>query len=531
MTYVGVPFAASAPLSIHFNLDIFGMRFSHRLVLCAAVPALLFLAGLGASIWGLVATQRQFDDYIGTEQARAANFNEMYAQGLQMGQALRNMVLDPANPKARDNLDNSRLGYDKAFAELSASVAGTPLAADVDALVPLRKAQGEAQDKVIALIVSDPPAAIKLLNSIETPAWRALRAALLKQLEIARKASDDTHLVVNANASRATLLGLVLAVLAAVVSAALCLFVQRTVQRELGGDPATVRAAMLKIARGDLSEAMAEPSGVDNLMSSLAQMQRSLRLLVGQVRSSTDSISTASEEIATGNQDLSDRTEQTASNLQQAASSMEQLSGTVKESAASARQADQLASTAAQVAVRGGEVVAQVVTTMQQITTSSKRIGDIIGVIDGIAFQTNILALNAAVEAARAGEQGRGFAVVASEVRSLAGRSAEAAKEIKTLIGASVDHVDAGSTLVADAGRTMDEIVGSVKRVSDIVAMITASASEQAEGIQRVSGAVTQLDQMTQQNSALVEQSAAAAASLKDQAHRMAEVVGTFKLG
>ena len=287
------------------------------------------------------------------------------------------------------------------------------------------------------------------------------------------------------------------------------------------------------IAQGDLTDRRVDTSGQDEaagLLRALSQMRSSLSQMVSQVRTSTDSISTASTEIASGNQDLSQRTEQTASNLQQAASSMEQLTGTVKQSADSARQANQLASSAAEVAARGGNVVSQVVTTMNEINASSKKISDIIGVIDGIAFQTNILALNAAVEAARAGEQGRGFAVVASEVRSLAGRSAEAAKEIKSLIGASVERVQAGSRLVADAGATMTEIVGSVQRVSDIIGEITAAAAEQSDGIGQVNTAVVQLDQMTQQNAALVEESAAAAESLRDQAGRLAQVVGTFRL-
>ena len=294
---------------------------------------------------------------------------------------------------------------------------------------------------------------------------------------------------------------------------------------------AAKRAAQI-IAEGDLTQPI-DVQGRDELaemLRSLAQMQDSLRSLVGQVRSSSDSIGTASAEIATGNQDLSSRTEQTSSNLQQTASSMEQLTGTVRQSADSARQASQLASSAAEVAARGGAVVSQVVATMEDINASSKKIADIIGVIDGIAFQTNILALNAAVEAARAGEQGRGFAVVAAEVRSLAQRSAEAAKQIKGLIGASVDKVEGGSRLVADAGQTMKEIVGSVQRVSDIIGEITAAASEQSDGIGQVNGAVTQLDQMTQQNAALVEESAAAAESLKEQAVRLAEVVGMFKV-
>jgi len=287
------------------------------------------------------------------------------------------------------------------------------------------------------------------------------------------------------------------------------------------------------IAGGDLSDHRIDVNGKDEpaqLLLALQSMQGALRQIVSEVRQSTDSISTASVEIATGNQDLSSRTEQTASNLQQAASSMEQLTGTVKQSADSARQANQLAASAAGVAARGGDVVSKVVSTMEDINTSSKKIADIIGVIDGIAFQTNILALNAAVEAARAGEQGRGFAVVAGEVRNLAQRSAQAAKEIKALIGASVEKVNSGSKLVADAGKTMQEIVSSVQRVTDIIGEITAAAAEQSEGIGQINTSVTQLDRMTQQNAALVEQSAAAAESLKDQTGRLSQAVSVFRL-
>jgi len=326
----------------------------------------------------------------------------------------------------------------------------------------------------------------------------------------------------------ATVILAVLAAASLAIGIGGAILITRSVTRPLHE---AVEAARV-IAANDLSQSMDSTRGdeLGDLLRALGRMQSALRDVVGQVRASTDSITTASAEIATGNQDLSARTEQTAANLQQAAASMEQLTSTVRQSADSARQANQLATSAAEVAARGGDVVSRVVSTMDDINTSSKKIADIIGVIDGIAFQTNILALNAAVEAARAGEQGRGFAVVAGEVRNLAQRSAEAAKEIKSLIGASVDKVESGSRLVADAGKTMQEIVGSVQRVTDIIGEITAAASEQSDGIGQVNTSVTHLDKMTQQNAALVEESAAAAQSLKEQAGRLASVVGTFRL-
>jgi methyl-accepting chemotaxis protein len=316
-----------------------------------------------------------------------------------------------------------------------------------------------------------------------------------------------------------------------VVSVLMFLFVNH-LSRGLKARLAQAEAALEAIASGDLSrEIVPGPQDeIGRLIQAVQRTRDSLSGVMGKVRQSTENVLTASAEIATGNQDLSARTETMASNLQRTASSMAQLTGAVSQSTDSARQANQLASSAAEVAQRGGNVVAQVVVTMQEIQDSSRQIADIIGVIDGIAFQTNILALNAAVEAARAGEQGRGFAVVAGEVRTLAQRSASAAREIKALIGTSVDRVDSGSRLVRDAGATMSDIVSSVQRVTDIIAEISASSDEQSKNIEQIHGAVSQLDQVTQQNAALVEQSAAAAESLRDQASQLSGVLDGFHL-
>ena len=305
----------------------------------------------------------------------------------------------------------------------------------------------------------------------------------------------------------------------------------RSITRQVGGEPAAVMAMAGAIAQGDLSATLAVPKGREqSIAGAMARMRNSLADTVSVVRHASESIATGSSQIAGGNADLSQRTEEQASNLQQTAASMEQLNSTVKNSAHSAQQAAQLARAASDVAARGGDVVSKVVATMGEIHVSSQRIADIIGTIDGIAFQTNILALNAAVEAARAGEQGRGFAVVAGEVRALAQRSADAASEIKGLIASSVGKVDAGSRLVDEAGRTMGELVQQVRRVSDLIGEVSAATHEQTSGIDQVNTAVTQLDEMTQRNAALVEQSAAAAESLKAQAQALVQSVSVFRL-
>ena len=402
---------------------------------------------------------------------------------------------------------------------------GKALFADVAAK---RKSYIDSRNAIFNLLDIEDPGAMEALDSVLMPAAQQYLAAINAYEQQQQQIAADLAKSSDRRAAQAQwlLLGLTFACLG--VGAALSYMMARSVVKPL----IEVTRVTREIAAGDLTHHV-QVRGNDEVaetLKALVEMQQSLQRVVGDVRAATDSITIASSEVAAGSQDLSGRTEQAASNLQETASSMEQISGTIQHSSDAARTANQLASSAATAASQGGEVVSRVVSTMDAIAQGSRRIADIIGVIDGIAFQTNILALNAAVEAARAGEQGRGFAVVASEVRALAHRVAEAAKEIKTLIGASVEQVDVGSSLVQEAGASMAHIVDAVQRVSDVIGEISAAATEQSDGIAQVNMAVTHLDQMTQQNAALVEQSAAAAESLKDQATRLSQVVSVFKL-
>lgn len=391
------------------------------------------------------------------------------------------------------------------------------------------KAYVEARDRTMQLAMTgDFEAARANAMADAGPKFDALHKNMFDLINLQARVASEEYAEAQANfnthfmvISAAVILGVILAAIVGMM----------LIRAIVGPINEAVRVANA-VASGDLTSRIEANSNNETgrLMQALKQMNDNLIDLVGKVRGGTDSIYTASGEIASGNADLSQRTEEQASSLEETASSMEELTSTVRQNADNARQANQLASGASEVAVRGGSVVGQVVETMSAINDSSKKIVDIISVIDGIAFQTNILALNAAVEAARAGEQGRGFAVVATEVRTLAQRSAAAAKEIKELIGDSVNKVEDGNRLVSEAGQTMDEIVNSVKRVTDIMAEISAASQEQSSGIEQVNQAVTQMDEVTQQNAALVEEAAAAAESMQDQARELSQAVAVFKL-
>jgi len=404
---------------------------------------------------------------------------------------------------------------DKNRAQLATIAAASK--AYTDKLAEIRELHRGGEPNVPALVDKDlRPLADKYLQSLDD-----LRTAMASQL--ADSQGDASAL---AKASQ-VLLGV-----GTLIAVALGALLAYSVTRSIVHPVQRGKQAAENIADGDLTHPI-EANGNDEtgqLLQALATMQSRLATIVGNVRHSAEGVATASAEIASGNNDLSARTEQQASALQQTAASMEELGSTVRQNADNARTANQLAMSASTVAQQGGDVVAEVVETMKGINDSSRKIADIISVIDGIAFQTNILALNAAVEAARAGEQGRGFAVVAGEVRSLAGRSAEAAKEIKGLIGTSVERVERGTALVDKAGATMTEVVGAIRRVTDIMGEISAASSEQSQGVSQVGEAITQMDQATQQNAALVEESAAAADSLKTQAGQLVDAVAVFRL-
>jgi methyl-accepting chemotaxis protein len=509
------------------------MKLRNKMATCMAVVFTFFAIALGVAISGMQNAATQFDKFIERDQAFLAASTNLYAQGLQMGQALRNVILSPTNQVGYKNLDAARDSFSK---ELSTALTlardDREETATLQKVKALQERQTQMQKKIVGFAVENQGAAIESLNNEETPLWRQIRGELLELIK-AKNAAVVVAKVDLAKRTQASLTySLLLAAGAIIGGAGVAFWLTRNVMRQLGGEPDYAASIAASIAAGDLTRQI-EVDNENNsasLLFAMRTMQDSLAALVLKVRSGTDTITTASGEIAAGNLDLSARTEEQASSLEETAASMEELTSTVQQNGDSVRQANQLANVASEVATKGGDAVADVVGTMESINASAKRIVDIIGVIDGIAFQTNILALNAAVEAARAGEQGRGFAVVASEVRNLAQRSAAAAKEIKELIGDSVSKVEAGSRMVNSAGATMTEVVASVKRVTDIMGEIALAGQEQSAGISQVNQAIAQMDQVTQQNAALVEEAAAAADSMQVQAKELSAVVATFKL-
>ncbi|WP_279757586.1 methyl-accepting chemotaxis protein, partial [Mitsuaria sp. GD03876] len=523
------------------ELDMNGLSIKKQLTLAfAALVAMVAMVSVVA-LHSLRAADDRFSGYIDGISARETTAVDLRIAANRRAIGVRDMVVmkqpvDVDAAKAMALEAHATLG--KRLVELKTAVAAAGDVTPRERELLGRIADIEAKYSPVAVAIVEMAAAGKRDEAMDAVArdCRPLLAALLtasrEYVEYTR--AQGTALAEASNAAyasqRAWMIALGLG--AAVLAAALGAWIVRRLMKALGTEPAALAEAAHRIAEGDLRPVDgAAQAPADSVLASMGQMQGQLLALIGQVRGSADQIAMASAQIAQGNLDLSSRTEEQASAIEETAASMEQLSATVRQNAENAQQANQLARSASDVAVRGGEVVGQVVDTMRGINDSSRRIADIIGVIDGIAFQTNILALNAAVEAARAGEQGRGFAVVASEVRSLASRSAGAAKEIKQLIGESVSRVEQGSQLVDQAGATMTEVVGAIRRVSDIVGEISAASTEQSAGVAQVGEAITQMDRATQQNAALVEESAAAADSLKQQAAGMVGAVAVFRTG
>jgi len=449
--------------------------------------------------------------------------------------ALREIILvsDPdESRKISENMQKFRADYDAAETKLR-TMFNDPSTlpeekAAFEKVHALKEKSRPLTDKVVELgLAQQAPQATAFLMSQARPVQMEWLQALGELMDLETRLNQDVARDAHASYESSRNLLIITTVLGVIAG----IVFSFTITRSISGPISEAVGLARTVAAGDLSTRV-HAQGTDEaaaLLTAMVEMQGSLSRVVTNVRSGSESVATSSAEIAQGNQDLSSRTEQQASALEETAATMEQLSSQIRNNADSARQANALASSASDVAVQGGEVVGRVVQTMKEINDSSRRIADIISVIDGIAFQTNILALNAAVEAARAGEQGRGFAVVASEVRSLAGRSADAAKEIKSLINASVERVEQGTLLVDQAGSTMTEVVGAIRRVTDIVGEISSASSEQASGVAQVSEAVAQMDQATQQNAALVEQMAAAANSLKSQAGDLVGTVAIFR--
>ncbi len=481
---------------------------------------------------GLAEVQRDFKLLTEDRLVKVERIEHVKENVGHIATSVRNIVLldDEAATRAEaDAIRQAREHNGSALAALDKSITSDKGRALLEAVNATRAPYNDAVQQVSELgLQGQDAAAIDLMVKTLKPAQERYFVALDKLIDYQRELMKASAVETATTVSQVGLLLLLVAGGSALVGAALAWAITRSITQPMAQAVAIARTVAAGDLRSHIEVTRADEAG--QLLAALKDMNDALLRTVTQVRGNAESVATASSEIAQGNTDLSQRTEEQASNLQQTAASMEQLTATVKQNAETARQAEQLASHASRSAAEGGQVVGRVVATMNDISESSRRIGDIIGTIDGIAFQTNILALNAAVEAARAGDQGRGFAVVAGEVRTLAQRSAEAAREIKSLIGASVERVEAGSALVNDAGRTMQDIVGQVKRVSDLIGEISAASVEQTQGIGQVGDAVTQLDQVTQQNAALVEESAAAAESLRLQAVQLNDAVSIFQV-
>ncbi|MBY0466354.1 MAG: MCP four helix bundle domain-containing protein, partial [Burkholderiales bacterium] len=516
------------------KMKMSNMKVGVKLALSFGVILVLMLVTAGTATWRIQQINQRVTDIV-DDRAVKVNLAAELDHGVNVqARYLRNAIIGYKDP---EELSSSLKKVEKSVSDNTETLAklekmiNTPIGRKLfDAMIASRAPYAKARNEAIELLkAGNAEEAGQYVLKTLRPVQNDLIAAIAAFSDAQQKLMVTSGAEAKADGEAAINICLSISALALLTATGLGFALTRSLTTQLGGEPMQAQAIASAIATGDLTSAVDVRYGdMTSLMSRIDVMQQSLQKLVSGVRHSSEAVSVASTQIAQGGHELSSRTEEQASALEETAATMEQLGTAVRTNAESAKHANQLAQSASQVASHGGEVVGKVVATMQGISESSRKIGEIIGVIDSIAFQTNILALNAAVEAARAGEQGRGFAVVASEVRNLAQRSAEAAKEISALIGESVDQVEKGTVLVGQAGATMGEIVESIQQVSAIVGEIASACSEQSFGVQQVCEAVSQMDQVTQQNAALVEESAAAAESLKDQAHQLVETVSVF---
>ena len=526
---------APVPKEIIVNAIRSEMTVTGRLALGFGGVTLIGLLIAAIAVWIMQDMGNRLDTIAKDRMVKVAKFNELKGNLSLIAAAARDILLSEDlgfENEASTRIQQLRARNAELMAELDKPVRMPRGRELLQAISDNRPEYNRLTDQAIELDHQGQTAQAVLILMVQA---KEKRQAIFKAVDDSIAMQQEATLgLVNESHRQAGLgvMGMVLlGVLMATLGTAVTWFTARNLRRALGAEPRELGAIAQRVADGDLhpiAQGNQAPQG--SVLASLSDMQTKLATIVGQVRHSSESIATGSAQIATGNADLSQRTEEQASNLQQTAASMEQISGTVQSNADTATEASQLAGNAVSAAERGGELMGNLVSTMKDISLASGKISEIIGVIDGIAFQTNILALNAAVEAARAGEEGRGFAVVAGEVRTLAQRSAEAAREIRTLIHTNVEKVRLGEQQADEAGGSIGDIVGQVQRVNQMIAEISNASAQQATGVGQVGDAITQLDQVTQQNAALVEESAAAAESLRTQAHRMAEMVSVFRL-